>query len=118
MRLRPEVVAALPEAKVRAALPTAQLRYPWRIVAAGAVAGLLIVAGGFVVAVAVDEDATGARGYAGVGEGGGAGRQRGACRLSCCPLRISPAIPVSSIFADGVTEDLTTDLSRNPRTVL
>ena len=31
---------------------------------------------------------------------------------SCCPSPISPAIPSQDYFADGVTENLTTDLSR------
>ena len=38
--------------------------------------------------------------------------QRRACRSSCCPSPISANDPEQQYFADGITEDLTTDLSR------
>src|SRR5262249_10193529 len=41
-------------------------------------------------------------------------QSRRVCQSSCCPLPISPTTPSSNIFADGITEDLTTDLSRLP----
>ena len=109
--LRPEAVAALPKAECwPAPRPTAP-RYASRNIAAAAMACVLIVAGGswwLWPSPRRHHRATLTR------RRQRRHRQRRACRSSCCPSPISANDPEQQYFADGITEDLTTDLSRIP----